>query len=82
MSRQFGFRNKHSRTHALTDLIQTIRKAIDDDEFACGVFLDFKKVFDTVNHEILLKKLEHYKVRGHTLKWFTSYLTAENNILK
>ena len=75
-SRQFGFRNKHSTTHALIDLTETIRKAIDDNEFACGVFLDFKKAFDTVNHGILLKKLEHYGVRGHALKWFTSYLTG------
>ena len=40
-SKQFGFRNKHSTTHALTDLTENIRKALDDDEFACGVF--FKK---------------------------------------
>ena len=57
-SRQFGFRNKHLTNHVLIDLTETIRKAIDDNEFACGVFLDFKKAFDTVNHEIL-KKLEH-----------------------
>ena len=76
-SRQFGFRNKHSTTHALIDLTETIRKALDDNEFACGVFLDFKKAFDTVNHKILLKKLEHYGVRGHALKWFTSYLTEK-----
>ena len=38
-----GFRNKHSTTHALTDLTETIRKAIDDNEFACEVFLDLKK---------------------------------------
>ena len=61
-SRQFGFRNKHSTTHVLIDLTETSRKAIDDNEFACGVFLDFKKVFDAVNHGILLKKLEHYGV--------------------
>ena len=74
-SKQFGFRNKHSTTHALIDITETVRKALDDNEFACGVFLDFKKAFDTVNHRILLKKLEHYGVRGHAIKWFTSYLT-------
>ena len=74
-SRQFGFRNKHSTNHALIDLTETIRKALDDNEFACGVFLDFKKAFDTVNHKILLKKLEHYGIRGHAIKWFKSYLS-------
>ena len=53
-SRQFGFRNKHSTNHALINLTETIRKAIDDNEFACGVFPDFEKAFDTVNHGILL----------------------------
>ena len=56
-SRQFGFRKKHSTNHTLIDLTETIRKASDDNEFACGVFLDFKKVSGTVNHGILLKKL-------------------------
>ena len=59
----------------LIDLTETIRKALDDNEFACGVFLDFKKAFDTVNHKVLLKKLEQYGVRGHAIKWFTSYLS-------
>ena len=74
-SKQFGFRNKHSTTHALIDITETVRKALDNNEFACGVFLDFQKAFDTVNHEILLKKLSHYGVRGHAQKWFNSYLT-------
>ena len=73
-SKQFGFRNKHSTTHTLINLTETIREALDNDEFACGVFLDFKKAFDTVNHKILLKKLEHYGIRGHAAKWFSSYL--------
>ena len=85
-SKQFGFRYKHSTTHALIDLTETIRKALDNDEFACGVFLDFKKAFDTVNHKIVLKKLEHYGVREHVVKWFSSYLaerkqyTSVNNM--
>ena len=66
----------------LIDLTETIRKTIDDNEFACGVFLDFKKMFDKVNHGILLKKLEHYGVRGHALKWFTSYLTGRKQYTK
>ena len=61
--------------HALIDLTETIKKALNDNRFACGVFLGFKKAFDMVNHKILLKKLEHYGVRGHTVKWFSSYLT-------
>ena len=76
-SKQFVFKNKHSTTHALIDLTETIRKVLDDDEFACGVFLDFKKAFDLIYHKILLKKLEHDRVRRHAVKWFSSYLTEK-----
>ena len=74
---QFGFRKQHSTTHALTDLTEAIRKAIDSNKFACGVFVDLAKAFDTVDHNILLKKLEHYGIRGIANAWFHSYL--ENN---
>ena len=49
--------------------------ALDNDEFACDVFLDFQTSCDTENHEILIIKLNHYRIRGIALDWFKSYLT-------
>ena len=54
--------------------IDLIQHAIDCQEFSCGLFLDFSKAFDTVNHNILIEKLD-YGIRGVTKDWFTSYLT-------
>ena len=55
-------------------MTEKIRNALDDDKYACGVFLDFQKEFDTANHKILLSKLEHYRIRGMPLKLFQNYL--------
>ena len=73
--KQFGFRNAHSTNHALISITEEIRKALDNNEFSCGVFLDFQKAFDTTNHKILIDKLHHYGIIGATLSWFESYLT-------
>ena len=72
---QFGFQANHSTTHALLSITEKIRNALDTDHFACGVFIDLRKAFDTVEHKILVKKLEHYGARGIPKHWFTSYLS-------
>ena len=57
-------------------MTEDIRNALDDDKTVCGLFLDLQKAFDTVDHNILLRKLEHYGVRGIANKWFQSYLNS------
>ena len=72
---QFGFRQKYSTNHALMSMTQQIKDTIEKGNLAVGVFIDFQKAIDTVNHEILLRKLEHYGIRGLALDWFSSYLS-------
>ena len=72
---QCGFRKSHSTQHAILDIINTIQTNMDKRLFSCGIFIDLKKAFDTVNYGILLNKLEHYVFRGIINDWFPSYLT-------
>ena len=75
---QFGFRAKHSTTHALINITEKIRLALDNGKSACGIFIDLQKAFDTVNHDILLKKMNHYGFRGKINEWLRSYLCERN----
>ena len=70
---QFGFRSSHSMVHALILMIDKIQKAIDSKNYLCGIFIDLCKAFDTVDHHILLDKLEYYGIIGIAHEWFSSY---------
>ena len=75
---QFGFRQQYSTSHVLINITENIRKALDDRNIGCGVFVDFQKAFDTVDHQILLAKLSHYGIREVSNDWFKFYLSNRN----
>ena len=72
---QFGFRKSHSTSHALNYSIFHIQEALKKGLHVLGIFIDLSKAFDTIDHEILLKKLEIYGVRGVPLKLLENYLS-------
>ena len=72
---QFGFQENHPADHALISITKPIRNTLDNRKFGCGAFFDLQKAFNSVNHNILLSKLEHYGIRGNVLLWFASYLS-------
>ena len=71
---QFAFRKGHSTYIALLEMQDKISDSLDRNEFAMGIFFDLSKAFDTVNHTILLSKLEHYGIRGIAQQWLLQYL--------
>ena len=74
LTQQFGFRAKYSTTHALINITEKIRSVLDQNKVACSIFVDLQKAFDTVNHKIILEKLNYYGFRGIINFWFQSYL--------
>ena len=71
---QFGFLRNRSTVHNILQLTNKITKDLNDKKYVIGVFLDLRKAFDVVSHDILLKKLKKLGLDNTTLKWFKSYL--------
>ena len=78
---QYRFQKNKSTIHSLIEIVEKIRNSIENKKYGCGVFIDLKKAFDTVNHKILLLKLEHYGIRGKSLEWFASYLSNRSQFV-
>ena len=72
--KQFGFQEKHSTEHAILHLVDQINCSFEKNLFTLGIFIDLSKAFDTVDHKILITKLENYGVKGTNLLSFKSYL--------
>ena len=75
---QFGFRKSYSTELAAIKLYDVLLKNLDEKKITCTIFLDLAKAFDSVNHKILLRKLNHYGVRGKALELFRSYLSGRS----
>ena len=72
---QYGFRTGHSCENAICELVGTVAKNGEEKKHTIGVFIDLSKAFDTLNHQMLLSKMDKYGIRGHSLEWFRSYLS-------
>ena len=74
-SKQFGFQTGLSTEHTIVKLVDQIYKSFEKDHYTLGVFIDLSKAYDTIDHTVLIRKLEMYGIKGIDLVWFRSYLT-------
>ena len=72
---QYGFRTSHSCKNAVSELLSTIIKGKEQGLYTVSLFLDLSKAFDSLEHEMMLKKLESHGIHGNVLQWFRSYLS-------
>ena len=80
--RQFGFRKGNSTTYLMLELFDKIYIDKEKGKRPAVVFLDIKKAFDSVDHDILLQKLKHYGIKGTVFKWFENYITNRHQCTK
>ena len=78
---QFGFQTNKCTSDAIVDFLENIYDSFNEHKHYLSIYLDFSKAFDTICHEILLKKIEHMGFRGPIHKWITSYLTNRNQFV-
>uniref|UniRef100_A0A3Q2ZQH6 Reverse transcriptase domain-containing protein n=1 Tax=Kryptolebias marmoratus TaxID=37003 RepID=A0A3Q2ZQH6_KRYMA len=79
---QYGFRANKSTSMALMDLIEQITTAVDQKQCCVSIYVDLKKAFDTIDHNILLEKLNKYGIRGPVLQWVSSYLSNRKQFVQ
>ena len=72
---QYGFRANHSCEYAIRQVVGTVIKGLENNQYITCILLDLSKAFDTIEHKLLLHKLELYGVRCQALSWFKSYLS-------
>ena len=80
--KQFEFQAGHCTNHAIIQLLDQIYENFEEIKYMIGFFLDLSKAFGTVNHKILLSKLDIYGIKGNILKWFESYLANRKQYIQ
>ena len=79
---QYGFRDKHSTELATVELMDRVITALEEKRLPISIFMDLSKAFDTLDHKILLSKLQYYGVTGTALSWFNSYLSNRSQYVE
>jgi len=82
MDSQYGFRSGISTSMALIELVDRLTNCIENKKYAVGIFIDLKKAFDTVDHEIMLTKIERYGIRGVAYNWIKNYLDNRSQFVQ
>ena len=80
--KQFGFQTEHATEHAIVQLVDQTLESFEYNKYILGVFIDLSKAFDTVDHSILLQKLELYGVTDRNLSWFKNYLSNRKQFIQ
>ena len=76
--KQFGFRKGHSTSHAMITLVNKVSKSLDEGKIVGGLYLDIRKAFDSISHQILLDKLHKIGIQGNIHCLLKSYLMSRS----